>query len=234
MKKSFALTLLLMFPLLAYAQKVVHQECERIVGDSTSIFYGDRVAEIPSQLLRGEYVYPLTRVITNEGDTMVCQVHVLLGRPGDKRELAIAWLSVEDCSLSRQGYREPLSGETRTYKIKWHMRMKVKAYKSYYSTAAKPMIKRVTAYIDYFPCDESMNVVRFKVKRMRYRTGDKYGVYKSPESSHKFAAKHAEADRKQKEAFRRKVAKDREWGYKYCVKYRPDLLHYYKKQESKK
>lgn len=88
-----------MFPLLAYAQKVVHQECERIVGDSTSIFYGDRVAEIPSQLLRGEYVYPLTRVITNEGDTMVCRVHVLLGHPSDKRELAIAWLSVEDCSL---------------------------------------------------------------------------------------------------------------------------------------
>lgn len=72
MKKSFVLTLLLLFPLLAYAQKVVHQECERIVGDSTSIFHGDRVAEIPSRLLQGEYVYPLTRVITNEGDTMVC------------------------------------------------------------------------------------------------------------------------------------------------------------------
>lgn len=224
MRNYFVISAALLFSVAAYAQKVVHQECERIVGDSTSIFHGDRVAEIPSRLLQGEYVYPLTRVITNEGDTMVCQVHVLLGRPGDKRELAIAWLSVEDRSLSRQGYREPLSGEARAYKIKWHMRMKVKAYKSYYSTAAKPMIKRVTAYIDYFPCDESMNVVRFKVKRMRYRTGDKYGVYKSPESSHKFAAKHAEADRKQKEACRRKVAKDREWGYKYCVKYRPDLL----------
>lgn len=215
--------LALLFSVAARAQ-VSHQECKRMVGDTTSIFHGDRVAEIPSRLLSGEYVYPLTRVITHEGDTMVCQVHVLLGTPSNKRELASATLRVEDRSLSRQGYREPLDGEARAYKIKWHMRMKAKAYMSYYSTAEKPMIKRVTAYIDYFPCDESMNVVRFKVKRMRHRTGDKYRVYGSPESSRRFAAKHAEAARKLEEAYRRKVAKEREWRYKYCVKYRPDLL----------
>lgn len=69
------------------------------------------------------------------------------------------------------GEKSYCSTETFFYKIRKHMRLKLNAY---FSNSSGKRMKRITAYIDYFPFSNRTSEARYKAKRMKQRYGEKY------------------------------------------------------------
>lgn len=250
------LRILLLLPLLvaakAFPQKVVSQELYNVVvSDTASYFYRcpDYESVGSPKTPVGEYTFPFDRIITSDGDTIVCFVKV--GTPSrDPRKMVWASLEAEDqrsYNLREDGklFGGHFRGEVVNKggkNLKQHYRIKVRAYQAYFPGSFiayplefgnKPFSKRVTAYIDYFPFFPWQSRVRYKVKNVRLHSGPKYDVFMLGEEWNRraYLAKRDSVYSRQRAAFEKKYLK---WVKRYAKKYRPDQLEFYERLDSLK
>ena len=211
------------------AGQITQHEYYDIMKDSTSFFHVRKGEPFDrgTSCVNGSFNSFPVRVITAEKDTFVCSVRLYVGHitPSYEKRAknAVVWANLysEDHHpffYREAGDKECVSSQNKYYhKLRRHMRLKLNTY---HFTSDGKKLKRVTAYIDYFPYGDYSNMVRYKVKHIKTRTGEKYRV--TTRKIEEKIQKRQEKDKKEITIWKNKLReKERQWYEDYQKKYYP-------------
>lgn len=235
MSKFLYFALLFLLPWTAAAGQITEYLEYEEISDSTSAFYVQPGVPPFGGPLQGGFESRRVRIMTDDKDTFVCRVKVtVIPIMSDEKEARNALGDVElMCEDSHSGNigKEILKDYTFVrkyfYKLRKHMRLKISAYFPVYNYKEK-YLKRITAYVDYFPYSNRVNEARYKAKRIKMRYGEKYRV-QTPKMSERQRERHEKEAREMKRWYSEQRAKEEAWTKKYYKKYYPE---YYRKYYS--
>lgn len=231
MSKFTSFIILFLLPVIPAAGQVLKYYEYEEISDSTSIHYTKPGIPRFGWPLTGGFESHRVRITTDNKDTFVCRVRVSISPMTSnvkeaKNALGRAELLCED--LHPWGYeitggeKDYCRTETFFYKIRKHMRLKLNAY---FPDHIGKRMKRITAYIDYFPFSNRTSEARYKAKRMKQRYGEKYRV--EPQKMWKKTRKRREREEIEMEKwYAEESEKEETWLKKYYKKYYPE---YYRK-----
>ncbi len=215
MKIIFSITFFLL-PFMTAIGQVKQENFNQIMNDSlSSMFHDGQNLQKYHDLWKYSFG-GFTRVTSADKDTLVCYTNVSgWGISGYKNSVGTLNLKVEDQKAyldKDKSSRIVFQASKDIRKLKRHIRMKVKAYKSYYSeNPNNPYVKEVTAHVDFFPFQNfDKSRVRYTIKRKKYRFIEKYGA-----NSPKILERQKKQQLKEDEWKRKQHEKDLKWVENY-------------------
>lgn len=224
--KSFIILFLLPWTTAAgqISEYLVYEE----ISDSTSIHYTKPGIPPLGRSLTGGFESHRVRITTDDKDTFICRVRVSISPIASsnikeaKNALGSAELLCED--LHPWGYeitggrKDYCHTEAFFYKLRKHMRLKLNAY---FPNISEKRMKRITAYIDYFPFSNRICEARYKAKRVKQRYGEKYRA-ETLKMRKKTRKRREREEIEMKKWYAEKREKEETWLKKYYKKHYPE------------